>query len=844
VLIVALCIADVQLARAAPGILLQTSLPEIQEGELNGLDPGLLAPARLPNWLGLALQLEEQPACRLVNGSDCTIPGMASCSQGTFFQELVHVGVCISCNKGMLTPGFTCQEGRLKRCPAGHYCPFADSPSPSSLALVSSNVGQRKGTQQIIQCPEGTICYEGFTEPLKCSNFWVSCPAGARELTSAFRGRAVLSVLLFGSLLAFVLWRLRPGFLAAGKLDGRGKFAGSQDSCDDFKCGYKPVDIVFEDVGLELKSSGKRVLQGITGRFPPASLVALMGPSGAGKTTFMNALLGCAHYGVTTGKVKVNSNLGSLAAMPSAVGFVPQDDIMHSNLTVFDNLYYQAVMRLPSEMSHAKKLEQVWQTIEVLGLSRVQHCLVGNEHSRGISGGEKKCVNIGMELVAMPAVIFMDEPTSGLDGSVAWQLAKTLRRLQQRGLSIICIIHQPRWAVFKEFSHLLLLGSGGHQVYCGQAAHVEDYLTGLGYRMPQHENVADWIIDVVSGVYPRETDAAIGQLGASATSSDPGYLFKAWRDTLARGSLKCNGDDPPLVQGEGLCSRPALGICAQGMVLFRRCLRQHSHEDFGKTTMCLLGAGLFAGRMLASQSTFEYGSIVKFLTLPSQLYHSMVAVNAISLLGSETLQYTREFDSGFSCVAFWAAKNLYLMLHIVVSPLFYTLPIYLMAPRLQTYLSLWKVYVMSGFVWSGFGVFVSVLLRDPAICILFLISWPMFEPFFDGAMFNVGLFSQFTCGRWFRAYVFSAEVRQLPESAQTFPEITSFLKKDKLSADFAGVELRALVMMLLLGMMWRLLALSLFYERKWKSFSRIDTRCRQVVRILIDSMRKMSSPKW
>merc|ERR1712232_612082 len=98
---------------------------------------------------------------------------------------------------------------------------------------------------------------------------------------------------------------------------------------------------------------------------------------------------------------------------------------------------------------------------------------------------------------------FMDEPTSGLDGAATVQLAQCLHRLRESGLTIVCVIHQPRYAVFKEFTHLLLLGEGGQQVYSGRREYIVPYVEGLGFRMPEHENPADWMIDVCSNLERR-----------------------------------------------------------------------------------------------------------------------------------------------------------------------------------------------------------------------------------------------------------------------------------------------------------------------------------------------------
>merc|ERR1712151_1220360 len=216
-----------------------------------------------------------------------------------------------------------------------------------------------------------------------------------------------------------------------------------------------------------------------------------------------NALCGRASYGNVTGSIRINGREGGVQEFPKLVGFVPQDDIMHADLTVEQNIYYNAQLRLPRGTPEKDVIAHVSKIIAALGLERVSHIVVGDPEKRGISGGQKKRVNIGMELAAMPAIIFMDEPTSGLDGAATINLARCMALLKDTGLTIVCVIHQPRWAVFQQFTHVLLLGEGGQQVYCGRREFVVPYLEGLGFKKPEHENRADWMIDVCSNLETR-----------------------------------------------------------------------------------------------------------------------------------------------------------------------------------------------------------------------------------------------------------------------------------------------------------------------------------------------------
>lgn len=287
---------------------------------------------------------------------------------------------------------------------------------------------------------------------------------------------------------------------------------------------YEPVSIKFENLSMTLKKGGKCILEDVSGEFGGKSMVAIMGPSGGGKTTFMNALCGRAPYADIGGKVWINGVEGGIDQTPTLIGYVPQEDIMFDNLTVYQNLYYSAMLRLPTDMAYQQKLRIIEDVLLVLDLDHIKNTVVGNPEKRGISGGQKKRVNIGLELVAYPRVLFLDEPTTGLDSSASGQVAKCLARLRALGMTVICVIHQPRFSVFRTFNDVLLLGKGGRTVYIGPTGEIQEYMMRLGFSLPPGENVADWFIDVVCGQILRMRGD-----GSLVDKFDPSDLFAEWK---------------------------------------------------------------------------------------------------------------------------------------------------------------------------------------------------------------------------------------------------------------------------------------------------------------------------
>jgi ABC-type multidrug transport system ATPase subunit/Ca2+-binding EF-hand superfamily protein len=263
------------------------------------------------------------------------------------------------------------------------------------------------------------------------------------------------------------------------------------------------IDITFQNLKLVVgvgRSNCVHVVDDVSGRVRKGTMTALMGGSGAGKTSLLNALCGRAYYGEVQGDVFINGQKASVEDFADSIGFVPQDDIVFAELTVRENLIYSGRFRLPRGTSRSE-IEDLADTVMAdLGLSRKASSIVGDVTRRGVSGGEKKRVNIGLELMARPSALFLDEPTSGLDASSALLVMTSMKQLvENQGVTVCSVIHQPRKFIFDLFDSVLLLGVGGRMVYHGSVADSFEYFTSLGFKLPQGESLADWLIDISTG---------------------------------------------------------------------------------------------------------------------------------------------------------------------------------------------------------------------------------------------------------------------------------------------------------------------------------------------------------
>ncbi|CAN8067671.1 unnamed protein product [Agarophyton chilense] len=250
-----------------------------------------------------------------------------------------------------------------------------------------------------------------------------------------------------------------------------------------------------------LKPNMRRILHAVSGQVRSGHVLAIMGASGSGKTTMLNMLSGrlkSSSKCITGGSVYVNGQSRNFSTFPHIAKFVEQDDTtMFAELTVREQILFAARLALSDKVPEVRKKARVEKIIQELGLSKCSDTYIGNELTRGVSGGERRRVAIGVELVTDPSLIFLDEPTTGLDSFNALNVMSSLRHLARNGRTIITTIHQPRSSIFHLFDMLCLI-SEGRTIYFGPAADVVHYFDTLGFHCPPRFNVADFCIDVLS----------------------------------------------------------------------------------------------------------------------------------------------------------------------------------------------------------------------------------------------------------------------------------------------------------------------------------------------------------
>ncbi|CAG8034580.1 unnamed protein product [Penicillium olsonii] len=337
-----------------------------------------------------------------------------------------------------------------------------------------------------LSCDSGECVYKtdepGYERPVKKIN--TPLIAGVIAGSSLF----VVAVIL-------LVWYLsrrsaRRGYVRLSLSDD------SDDEAAKLLADYRPAALFWDNVSYTL--NGKEILSGIQGASTPGQITAIMGASGAGKTSFLDILARKNKRGTVNGEFYVNGEQISDNDFKSMIGFVDQEDTMLATLTVHETILTSALLRLPRDMSRAAKEQRVLEVEKQLGIYHIKDQLVGSEEGsgRGISGGEKRRVGIACELVTSPSILFLDEPTSGLDAYNAFNVVECLVTLAKTyNRTVIFTIHQPRSNIVALFDRLILLAEG-RTVYSGPFSSCQQYFDNIGYSCPPGFNIADYLVDL------------------------------------------------------------------------------------------------------------------------------------------------------------------------------------------------------------------------------------------------------------------------------------------------------------------------------------------------------------
>ncbi|KAG6473644.1 ABC transporter G family member 1-like [Zingiber officinale] len=287
----------------------------------------------------------------------------------------------------------------------------------------------------------------------------------------------------------------------------------------------------------------RMLLDSVSGEVRTGEILAVLGASGSGKTTLIDALANRIERASLRGTIAVNGERLEGRLLRAISAYVMQDDLMFPMLTVEETLMFAAEVRLPRSVSKFKKKERVQALIDQLDLRSAAKTIIGDEGHRGVSGGERRRVSIGSDIVHDPVLLFLDEPTSGLDSTSAFIVAQVLQRIARSGSMVIMSVHQPSYRILGLIDRLIFL-SRGQTVYSGPPHGLTEFLAAAGSPVPEGGNPAEFALDLVCEMEDTTPDG-VRRLVASNSlnhharpAAVPCFpLQEAVRNSIANGKL-------------------------------------------------------------------------------------------------------------------------------------------------------------------------------------------------------------------------------------------------------------------------------------------------------------------
>ena len=250
---------------------------------------------------------------------------------------------------------------------------------------------------------------------------------------------------------------VRPSGDSAASDEMSGNSDDKSSGTAEVQISFKPVTLSFEDICYDVKASTSneqlRLLHNANGAFKSGRMCALMGSSGAGKTTLMDVIALRKTTGTVHGDIRLNGHPQEAVAFRRCSGYVEQFDVQSPQLTIRETVLFSARLRLDAKKVKTDEEKQNFsdQVLRTLELTSLADCLVGSDEEGGLSFEQRKRLSIAVELAASPSIIFLDEPTTGLDGRSALLVVKLLRKVADQGRTVCATIHQPSSAVFELF---------------------------------------------------------------------------------------------------------------------------------------------------------------------------------------------------------------------------------------------------------------------------------------------------------------------------------------------------------------------------------------------------------
>ncbi|KAL4578715.1 hypothetical protein LXL04_014844 [Taraxacum kok-saghyz] len=513
---------------------------------------------------------------------------------------------------------------------------------------------------------------------------------------------------------------------------------------------FRPLSLAFNhvnysiDMPAEMKGKGVEngrleLLKNVSGAFRPGILTALVGVSGAGKTTLMDVLAGRKTGGCIEGSIFISGYAKNQTTFARVSGYCEQNDIHSPNVTVYESLLYSAWLRLSSDVNSRTRKMFVDELMELMELNPIRDAIVGLPGIDGLSIEQRKRLTIAVELVANPSIIFLDEPTSGLDARAAAIVMRTVRNTVDTGRTVVCTIHQPSIDIFESFDELILMKMGGQIIYAGplgQNSHklVEYFESISGVpKIRDGYNPATWVLEVTSLGIESQLDIDYAEIYFNSS------LYQRNQELIKELSTPISGSKDLFFNTE--YAQPFLVQC-------KACLRkQHlsywRNPQYNVTrfvTTILIGA-IFGAVFLHKGEKMEKQQ--DLLNMLGALYAAVVFLGAINqnavqpIVAIERTVFYRERAAGmYSSLPYALAQVAIESIYITIQTIFYVLLLYpLIGFEWTSSKFLWFFFymLMSDMYFTMFGMMTMSLTPSPQISAVliyfFLCLWNLFSGF-------------------------------------------------------------------------------------------------------------------
>ncbi|KAL1804218.1 hypothetical protein ACET3Z_032865 [Daucus carota] len=508
----------------------------------------------------------------------------------------------------------------------------------------------------------------------------------------------------------------------AKNLDGPGQV----NSQSYLQVAVYPITLKFEEVvyRVSYQQKDKTILNGVTGMVGPGEILAMLGPSGSGKTTLLTAL-GGRLAGKLSGKITYNSKLFS-GSIKRQTGFVAQDDVLYPHLTVTETLLFTALLRLPKTQTHEEKIHHVECVISELGLTKCKNSMIGGPLFRGISGGEKKRVSIGQEMLINPSLLLLDEPTSGLDSTTAQRILNTLKRLACGGRTIVTTIHQPSSRLYYMFDKVLLL-SEGCPIYYGPASAALDYFSSIGFSTNISTNPSDLLLDLANGIRPDLVQATEQGDTTEQERKSVREVLKASYDTNIFTRLRteiCSADVTDYshtkdgsARGRGNSEQWCTSWWHQFKVLLLRGLRERRYDAFNRLRIFqVISVAVLGGLLWWNTPTSHIEDRITLIFFFSAFWGFYPLYSAVFTFPQERRMLIKERSSGmYRLSSYFLARTIGDLPLELALPTAFTLIVYWMGglkPDPFTFILSLLIVLYSVLVAQSLGLAFGALLMD------------------------------------------------------------------------------------------------------------------------------------